>query len=169
MLITVISIAAIVILVAVDFIIKSIVVNNLELYESVPAINGLLNWKYVTNSGASWGIFSGKTTFLVVITFILIAFIIWLLISGKITSVLCRISFILITAGGAGNLIDRVFNNGKVVDYIDISPVFNFPIFNFADCCITVGAALFCVYVIFFYDSKKEDNAEKQEENYEAV
>jgi signal peptidase II len=50
----------------------------------------------------------------------------------------------LIVGGALGNLIDRVFRNdawlrGAVVDFIDLQW---FPVFNVADSCITVGAAL---------------------------
>jgi len=168
---SIISVAAIVILVAIDYLIKYLVVSNMSMYESITAIEGLLNWTYITNSGASWGILSGKTIFLVIITFALIVFMIYSLVSGKITNMLCRISFILVAAGGIGNLIDRVFNDGKVIDYIDISPLFSFPVFNFADCCVCVGAVLFCVYVIFFYDDKKKSQKteETQEESNETV
>ncbi len=172
MVLSIISIAAIVILVAIDYLIKYIVVNNMDFHESIQVIDGLLNWTYITNSGASWGMFSGQTFFLVAVTMLLIVGIIYLLVSGKVDNMLCRISFVLVAAGGIGNLIDRVFNDGKVIDYIDISPLFDFPIFNFADCCVCVGAALFCVYVIFFYEDKKKienKSAEHKTEENETV
>jgi len=168
MIASIISVVMVLVLVAIDYLIKYIVVNNMQMYQSITAIDGVLDWTYITNSGASWGILSGKTIFLVVVTFALIVFIMYLLVSGKIKNMLCRISFILVAAGGIGNLIDRVFNDGKVIDYIDISPLFSFPVFNFADCCVCIGAVLFCIYVIFFYDEKKpaaEVEGEVAEEN----
>ena len=57
----------------------------------------------------------------------------------------------LIIAGGIGNLIDRVFNNGYVIDYIHVK--FFPPIFNFADCCVSIGVVLLFIYVIFCTDS----------------
>lgn len=156
--ITAICIAVIVLLVAADYLIKWIVVSNMQLGESIPAIKGLLNWTYITNDGASWGILSGKTWFLIAVTTLLIAAIIVYVCSGKMKNKLGLSSLVLVAAGGIGNLIDRVFNNGKVVDYIDVSPLFDFPVFNLADCCVTVGGVLFCIYVLFFYDDKKKDN-----------
>ena len=162
--------AAIAVLVAADYFIKLAVVNNMSIGESISVIKGALNWTYITNSGASWGILHGKTIFLVVVTVALIAAIIWLIVTKRVESVLCNIAFVLVGAGGIGNLIDRVFNGGKVIDYIDISPIFNFPIFNFADCCVCVGGVLFCIYVIFFYEEKnKEEAAQETEEDNETV
>lgn len=165
--ITAICIAVIVLLVAADYLIKWIVVSNMQYGESIPAIKGLLNWTYITNDGASWGILSGKTWFLITVTTLLIAAIIVYICTGRMKNKLCLSSLVLVAAGGIGNLIDRVFNSGKVVDYIDVSPLFDFPVFNLADCCVTVGGVLFCIYVIFFYDDKKKD--EEKENINEAI
>ena len=51
-------------------------------------------------------------------------------------------------------MIDRIAL-GYVVDFIDISPLFDFAVFNVADCCVTVGAVIMAVYVLFFFDEKK--------------
>lgn len=53
------------------------------------------------------------------------------------------------SGGGAGNLIDRLFREGGyVVDLFDFRLI-NFPVFNVADICVTVGMALFLIYFIF--------------------
>ena len=57
------------------------------------------------------------------------------------------ISTSLIVAGGIGNLIDRIFR-GFVVDMIEVTFI-NYPVFNFADICVVIGAILFCAYVLF--------------------
>ena len=160
----IISFAAAVVLVIIDYVIKQIVVANMFLGESIPAIKGLLDWTYITNEGASWGMMSGKTGFLVTITAILMVLMIVLLFSGKIKHWLGYAAFSLIIAGGVGNLIDRVFNDGKVIDYIDISPIFDFPIFNFADCCVTVGGVLLCAFILFVDEaiSAKETDSVKE-------
>ena len=59
----------------------------------------------------------------------------------------------LLMAGGIGNLIDRIAH-GFVVDYIHV--LFFDYVFNFADCCITVGAVLFVIHVLFFTREGKE-------------
>jgi signal peptidase II len=44
-------------------------------------------------------------------------------------------------SGGVGNLIDRIFNNGQVIDFIRLEFI-DFPIFNVADISIVVGCGL---------------------------
>ena len=61
--------------------------------------------------------------------------------------------FVLI-AGAVGNLIDRIFR-GFVVDMIELTFI-NYPVFNFADCCVVIGSFLFCIYILK-YDSKAEN------------
>ncbi len=49
----------------------------------------------------------------------------------------------LIFSGAIGNILDRLFYNGAVVDFIKI---FEFPIFNFADVCISSGVIVAFVW-----------------------
>jgi signal peptidase II len=65
-------------------------------------------------------------------------------------------SVALILGGGIGNLIDRIRMH-EVVDYLKLE-FFDFPIFNFADICVVVGAIMFCVFVIFLDKSNKTDS-----------
>ena len=64
----------------------------------------------------------------------------------------------LIIGGGIGNLLDRLFNGGAVVDFIDVR-IINFAIFNFADICAVVGGILLCLFVII--DEGKENRQKK--------
>ena len=66
----------------------------------------------------------------------------------------------LVGAGGAGNMIDRILH-GYVVDFIE--PLFvKFAVFNFADICITVGAFMLIGYEI--YEIIRETKAKKASE-----
>ena len=54
------------------------------------------------------------------------------------------IGYVLVLGGALGNLSDRFFRapgflRGHVVDFVAIG---RFPVFNFADSCITIGAIL---------------------------
>ena len=50
-------------------------------------------------------------------------------------------------------MIDRVFNDGKVVDFLRFTFI-DFPVFNIADCAVCIGAGLLILY--FTLDIIKE-------------
>ncbi|MEG1994096.1 MAG: signal peptidase II, partial [Oscillospiraceae bacterium] len=72
----------------------------------------------------------------------------------KIQNKCLIISLVLIISGGVGNLIDRI-RLGFVVDYLDFRLI-NFPVFNFADCCVVIGTALVLIYVFFIEPKEKK-------------
>lgn len=43
---------------------------------------------------------------------------------------------------------DRLFNGGNVVDFIHLSFMPQFPVFNIADCAIVIGSGLFIIYFV---------------------
>ena len=65
------------------------------------------------------------------------------------------ISLTMIAAGGIGNLIDRL-RLGYVIDFFYFSLI-DFPVFNVADCYVTVSVALLIILILFVY---KEDDFE---------
>ncbi|MBQ9695009.1 MAG: signal peptidase II, partial [Oscillospiraceae bacterium] len=67
-----------------------------------------------------------------------------------------------IIGGGIGNMIDRIFRGGLVVDYLDVQ-LFEFAVFNFADCFVTVGTIVLMIYILFFMD--KHEKRLKAQEN----
>lgn len=150
--------------VGVDQLIKLVVVSNMSLGDSIPILNNVLHITYVLNDGAAFSFMSGQAWLLCGVTSILMAVLIYLYISKKITHKLTITSLALIISGGVGNLIDRFFNGdalfkGKVVDYVDFRLI-NFAVFNFADCCVVIGTILLVVYLIF-YDNEKTLNSEE--------
>ena len=135
------------VLILVDQIIKIWAFQSLSQIGSVLVIPHLLRFTYVENFGAAFGILQQKRWLLIGITVAVLAFLVWTLLSKKVTEKPMIWSFALIVAGGAGNLIDRV-QRGFVVDYLDVSPLFSFPVFNFADCCVVIGTALMIFYIL---------------------
>lgn len=150
-----VTIMTIAFLIAIDQIIKFIVLKHLEPIGSITVIDKVLSLTYVENTGAAFGSFSGYTRVLSVFTaLVLIVGLIYLL-SGKIQSKVVYWGLTLIIAGGAANLIDRVGRH-FVIDYID--PLFvKFAVFNFADILVTVGAFVVIIYLLYeiIRDSKK--------------
>lgn len=105
-------------------------------------VPNVLNLTYVENTGAAFGIGSNSTIMFVIVNIIIIGLITYFIYAKKEDiSNSMLFSLHLVLAGGIGNLIDRIFR-GFVVDYIDINPLFKFPVFNFADVCITIGCAI---------------------------
>ena len=157
----VITIFSIAVLVVIDQLIKLLVLEYLQPIGSLPLIDGIIQLRYAENTGAAFGSFSGHTTALSVFTFVAILVGIIFLLSKKIKFGVEYVCITLVIAGGAGNLIDRVFR-GLVVDYIE--PLFiNFAVFNFADILVTCSAILLIIWTI--YDIYREHKAEKELKN----
>ena len=146
-----------------DQVTKLIVVKNMELYSSAPFIPGIIEFRYILNRGAAWGMFSeNRWVFLVVSAAALIALPL-LLYRYRHLHFMFGFSLSLIIGGAIGNMIDRVFS-GAVVDFLNFT-FMDFPVFNVADICVTAGAALMFIYLIFidkeFFRDKKKEEAEK--------
>lgn len=124
----------------------------------VPLLGGLFNLHYTTNGGAAWNILEGKTWLLVAISFTVIIVCIYMLIKKTYGSKLMFWAISIILAGGLGNLIDRVFRGGRVIDFIEVGFI-EFPIFNIADIAVCCGAAMVILY--FIIDTVKESKAAK--------
>ncbi len=144
--------AIIIVLVAADQLLKLLVVRSMQPLDIIPLLHigetDILRLRYVQNSGAAFSSFSGKKWLLIIFTSLMILLFLGCLLKWYRRSRLFTASCLLIIAGGFGNLIDRIFRNGLVVDYIDVKCI-NFPVFNFADCCVVVGTILLGIYLLF--------------------
>lgn len=153
-----ISLAVIVILNLIDQLTKYIAVSTVKVDGPKEFLFGTFQFRYVENTGAAFSSFSNNTNLLSVVTFVIIIFCLVLLLSRKIKPMFVNICLLLVTAGGIGNLTDRIMY-GYVIDFIE--PLFmDFAVFNFADCCITVGAFMLIGYEI--YDLIKEQKNKKK-------
>lgn len=136
-----------IILVLIDQIIKIVI--STKLYSStILLIPHVLNLTYIQNTGAAFGIGSNSTSMFIAVNIIVIGLIVYFIYSKKeeiSNSIL--ISLHLIIAGGISNLIDRVIR-GFVIDYIDISQLIKYPVFNLADVFIVIGCIIIAIYII---------------------
>lgn len=146
-----------IILIAIDqgskYWVRTVLINK----EKIDIIPDVLNLQYSVNTGAVWGVFSGRVDFLKILTLILLIIILFLYFKipeGRKYKVL-KLLAVFIIAGAAGNLIDR-FYLGHVVDFIYFE-IINFPLFNFADSCLTVSSIILFILAMFYY--KEEDFA----------
>ena len=124
-------------------------------HKGITIIEGILSLSFVRNTGAAWGIFAGKTLFLVLFTVVIFGAGFIYFYKNPPKNNLYKISLTLIASGGIGNMIDRIFRDGAVIDMIRVDFV-DFPVFNVADICVCVGAALLCVAILFFDKTKEE-------------
>lgn len=158
------------VLVGIDRLTKYLVVSNIELSDTVHLIKignvEVLNLYYCLNSGAAFSSLSGKTVFLIVITSTVILWLLFLMITKRVHRKVYLASISLILGGGIGNLIDRIFNDGRVVDFIDVR-IINFPVFNFADICAVCGAGLLLITVMI--DEVREHKRKKSAEAVEGA
>ncbi|MGN0621380.1 MAG: signal peptidase II [Porcipelethomonas sp.] len=160
----VVAFAAMVLLTGADQLIKVWAVENLKGQSSREFIHfgdlDIMHLTYLENDGAMFGSFSGMRWILVIVTALLMVFCIYYMIKHRNEKFLV-VCMTLIVSGGVGNIIDRLFRNGRVVDYLDVQ-LFDFAIFNFADCCVTVGAALLLIYVVFLDKSSSSEKNTRQ-------
>lgn len=134
-----------VIMFAADRISKLYVSANMRLGQSIPVIENIFHITFNTNDGAAFSILSGKVPFLIIATVLIIVALAVFIIVKKPKSKIFGIAVSLILAGALGNLTDRILL-GSVIDFLDAKCI-HFPIFNIADCCVVIGAVLFCIYV----------------------
>jgi signal peptidase II len=126
---------------------KNWMIQNMK-YMSKVIIPGVLQYSYVENTGAAFGMLSKNTILLGCFSVVMSAVFIFFLIKyRKSLSMLSRISLALIISGAIGNAIDRIMR-GFVIDFIELLFV-NFAIFNIADICITMGAIFLGISIIF--------------------
>lgn len=143
-----ISIIAIVILFSLDQLIKQAVVANLALGATHPLIPNVLSATYLRNDGAAWSMLAGQQWFFTVISIVALAIMLWFLIKYR-HRWYYQVGLIFMIAGTLGNFYDRLIN-GYVVDMFQLDFI-NFPIFNFADTCLTIGV-IWIIIVLFMED-----------------
>ena len=157
-----------------DQISKLLIVNHFELGESLPIIKNVLHFTYILNEGAAFGMLADhRWIFLILSTVSVLGITAYLILRSKKIGVLWGIALGMISGGGIGNMIDRIWNgevfgSGAVIDFIDFCA---FPelwswIFNVADAAVCVGAALIFLAVIVdeIKEARNKKAASMQEE-----
>ena len=140
-----------ILLVALDQLTKGWAVAALKDQPAIPLIPGILELKYLENTGAAFGMLQGAKLFFVAIALIILAAIVFVLfrMPREKKYRLLNLLLVLIAAGAIGNLIDR-FLHDYVVDFIYASFI-DFPIFNVADIYVSVSAFFLVIALLFVY------------------
>lgn len=127
-----------------------------------PVIDGCLQLILRENQGAAFSIFHGKTFFLVAISCIAFLVVIGIFLSRKVTHRLVLFAMGCMTGGIVGNLYDRLFNEGRVRDFIDVYVGdYHWPTFNVADSLLCIGVGLLII-VNLTSGIKVKDDPEKE-------
>ncbi len=154
----VLAIVSFFLLIAADQVTKYIVISNMALNSSRDFLPGFMNFWYIHNQGGAWGFLEGHTWILLSLTILIMIICVAMLLKFGIRNKLMFWSITLILSGGTGNMIDRIFRGGKVIDFLHFEFI-DFPVFNVADCAIVVGALLLVLYfVVDMYKESKEEN-----------
>ena len=152
----ILGLVAVVIGVALDQFTKYLAVTQIK-EQPIILIDGVLEFRYLENRGAAFGMLQNQQWFFLIITVITLCLIVYTYIKlprEKHFTPL-RICMITLTAGAIGNMIDRI-NLQYVVDFIYFKLI-DFPIFNVADIFATCSTIALIVLFLFFYSEEDFD------------
>ncbi|MEZ4639561.1 MAG: signal peptidase II [Caldilineaceae bacterium] len=132
---------------------KSVAQNTLAGSEPFIFLNGMVRLQYAENPGAFLSLGAGLPNdvqhwiFVVLVALILVGVFVFMLRSSMQMHVLALVGLALFVGGGLGNLIDRLMNDGRVVDFMNvgIGPV-RTGIFNVADMALMAGIGLLAFF-----------------------
>ena len=150
---------------AADFVSKRMILANIDaLSRKVEVLGDFFRLAYVRNPGAAMGIFHGGRPFLIAVS--AVASVVLLLLYYRTSPILRirRAAVAAILGGALGNLVDRIFYDGMVVDFLDFGiGVHRFYTFNIADTAVTIGGA------VLFLSLWIEGGADRGDEQAEAA
>ena len=151
-----------VILIMIDLFTKQLAVKYLT-DGSVQIIPGVFSFTLLEggNSGAAFGLFQGGFWLFAAITAIVIVAVVFALkkIVAERKYFPAHFALVLLLSGALGNFADRVltmikYGHSYVIDFMYFELI-NFPIFNVADCYVTISAVAILILGLFYY--KDED------------
>lgn len=149
------AILSFLILIGLDQFTKYMIDTHMNLYDSLPVIPDVFEIHYIRNAGAAWGMFQNKQILFYICTVIVLILGIFLYLRclnlNRYTDL--RILLILILSGAVGNFIDRI-RFQYVIDFFYFKLI-DFPVFNVADCYVTIGFIILLLLILFKY--KEQD------------
>lgn len=129
---------------------KAYFAHHFVLGEDHPVIPGFFSLRYITNSGAAWGFLSDQTWGIILLSGISVTcFIILLYLTYQSHQAWVGRIFALMSAGTAGNMVERILY-GEVVDFLSFTfGSYHFPVFNLADTWISLAVFFLAIILLF--------------------
>ena len=123
---------------------KAVIEKYVDNHEKIGVIPGLFDIVKVYNTGAAWGMFAGQRWPLLAIS--IIFFLFSILYCRKLAEGWAEryYALALVISGIFGNSVDRIWRDGKVVDFLDFYiKGHHWPAFNVADSVICIGVGIY--------------------------
>lgn len=118
-------------------------------------IDGFLHLIWTENSGAAFSLLSGQRWLLAGIAVAALIVLNGLFALGRIQGAWLAAACGCLNAGIIGNLYDRLFNEGRVRDFIDVFVgSYHWPTFNVADSLLCVGMGMLIIHQWLFSGAK---------------
>ena len=142
------------IVIILDQISKAIIIQTINLNESIPVIDAFFNLVHIRNRGIAFGILNTSNHslgFYIQVPAVILAVlvIVWWLHNSSNKDRNLFFGLALIIGGAIGNLIDRI-RYGEVIDFLDFHiGSYAWPSFNLADSAVTVGAIYLVIMLVF--------------------
>lgn len=136
----------VIVIITLDQLTKLLSLSFLRPGTGLEIISGALEFCYVENRGAAFGLLQDHRWIFMSLTAVaIVAMLGWIMLK-KSGSRLLTVAFTLIIGGGIGNMIDRVFR-GFVIDFINVTFI-DFYVFNIADCAVVIGCGMLILYIV---------------------
>ena len=145
-----------------DRAVKIAVLQHFALGEARPFIPGVMQLRYIQNTGMAFGLLGEHQWVSILLTPVVVCVLLVLLAKNFFPCPVCRLALGGIMAGGIANWVDRLLY-GFVVDMFEFTFV-RFAVFNVADIFITVGAIVLLVaYAVSEWREERERRREPAE------
>lgn len=150
-----IAVIAAAVLVLFDQITKNWAVANLKDQADIVWIKGVFRLHYLENTGMAFGMFKNQQLFFYIMTALILGAILYTIAKLPFNRRFMALYLVLvvISAGAVGNLIDRA-SQQYVVDFLYFCLI-DFPVFNIADCYVTVGCIVLVILLFFVYKDEE--------------
>ena len=149
--------------IVVDQFTKYLVVQNLELGNSVNVLGNVIQFTFIRNPNAAFGFSFGPRIPLLPIALLAICVLLLAFYRAGSGSRVGLVGLGLILGGALGNLVDRI-RLREVIDFMDIGiGRFRWPVFNVADSCVTCGVVLLIMGTLFLRTAQAGSPVEHQE------